>query len=61
MEQRPELLSIALKPGLVKNDQELLNEIISRLKNNPNIIYTIVYDQQQKVRAAFSPAKTASI
>ncbi len=54
IDDQAELLSIALEPGLVKNDQVLLNEIINRLKNNPNIIYTIVYDKQQKVRASFS-------
>ena len=54
IDDQAELLSIALEPGLAKNDQRLINEIINRLKNNPNIIYAVVYDNQQKVRGAFS-------
>ncbi len=55
IDDQADILSIALESGLAKNDQALLNQIINQLKNNPNIIYIIVYDNQQKVKAAFSP------
>ncbi len=54
IDDQVDILSIALEPGLAKNDQVLLNDIISRLKNNPNILYAVIYDNQQNVKAAFS-------
>jgi len=54
IDDQMDILSIALEPGLAKDDQVLLNDIIRRLKNNPNIIYAVIYDNQQNVKAAFS-------
>ncbi|HFQ14120.1 MAG TPA: EAL domain-containing protein [Gammaproteobacteria bacterium] len=54
IDEQSELLSIALEPGLANNDQALLDEVVNRLKHNPNILYAIVYDREQKVRAGFS-------
>ncbi|VAX09181.1 diguanylate cyclase/phosphodiesterase (GGDEF & EAL domains) with PAS/PAC sensor(s) [hydrothermal vent metagenome] len=55
IDDQADILSVALVSGLANNDQDLLNEIVKRLRNNPNIIYLIVYDNQQQVKAAFSP------
>ena len=55
IDDQADILSIALESGLAKNDQALLRQIVNQLKTNPNIIYIIVYDNQQKVKAAFSP------
>ncbi len=54
IDDQADILSLALEPGLAQNDQTLLNEIIRRLKNNPNIIYAVVYDNQKNVKAAFN-------
>ncbi|HEB85797.1 MAG TPA: EAL domain-containing protein [Gammaproteobacteria bacterium] len=54
IDDQADILSLALEPGLAQNDQTLLNEIIKRLKNNPNIIYAVVYDNHKNVKAAFN-------
>ncbi len=60
IDDQADILSLALEPGLAQNDQTLLNEIIKRLKNNPNIIYAVVYDNQKHVKAAFNLKKHPS-
>ena len=54
IDEQAAILSIALEPGLAYNDQALLDKIITRLKNNPNIIYAIIYDDHKNTKAAFS-------
>ncbi|NOZ36884.1 MAG: EAL domain-containing protein [Gammaproteobacteria bacterium] len=57
IDDQADILSIALESGLAQNDQLLLDEIIQRLQNNPNIIYAVVYDNQKKVKASFNLKK----
>ncbi|VAX12407.1 diguanylate cyclase/phosphodiesterase (GGDEF & EAL domains) with PAS/PAC sensor(s) [hydrothermal vent metagenome] len=54
IDDQADILSLALEPGLAHNNQALLDEIIDQLKNNPNIIYAVVYDNKKRVKAAFN-------